>query len=181
MNTKKYISSTIPTENVTSYSVYSHSNYRDNYIKNRQLYTYFSMHDKNPEGFRKVLPTSIDLFSQSKLNLNKIDDERTKKNVILILYQIIRSIIKKDEMDTIHAVLSKLELSYLEDKSVIIEWIFCNFRAGFTIEPNLNDSATYIVVDNRENRLFQSASQLMDESNYEQLIDEVIDFVTRNA
>jgi len=64
-----------------------------------------------------------------------------------------------------------LDLSYLprpqafssEDESILIEWIFSNFRIGFSIEPNSKDSSWYLVTKKELGEI--SASGLISEKD----------------
>jgi hypothetical protein len=41
--------------------------------------------------------------------------------------------------------LPSLQLFNVDDGSILIEWIFGNFRVGFSIEPDLEESSWYLV------------------------------------
>lgn len=44
--------------------------------------------------------------------------------------------------------LPSLNAFFVEDGSILIEWIFSQFRVGFVVDPELNDSSWYLVSNN---------------------------------
>jgi len=60
-----------------------------------------------------------------------------------------------------------------EDGSVLIEWIIGDFRIGFNIEPNIEDSGWHMV-SNKEMGENTFSGQLLDKNQIIRLIDTII-------
>jgi len=75
--------------------------------------------------------------------------------------------------------LSPLRASLPEDGSVSLEWISPDFRLGFNIEPNPDDSGWYIVTSKRLDEI--GAYGVLSGLNSRGLIDLVLNFVLSNS
>jgi len=79
------------------------------------------------------------------------------------------------------------ELSYLpalsafkvDDGSVLIEWIFDDFRIGFSIEPNVDESSWYLVSNEKLGDI--GASGYISRNNINNLVLWLINFVIANS
>jgi hypothetical protein len=82
---------------------------------------------------------------------------------------------------------SGVDLSYLpplratnvDDRSVLIEWVFADFRVGFSIEPNPDNSSWYLVSDKRLDEV--SAFGYLSNANLEKTVSQLFGFVLANA
>ncbi|MGD1007432.1 MAG: hypothetical protein ABR980_09410 [Ignavibacteriaceae bacterium] len=98
-----------------------------------------------------ISPSNVDVFQQYT-NLNEINNTSVKKQVESFLnrFQSILSYNKGYLTD-----LGKLPplkiVPNVHDESVLVEWIFKNFRIGFSFEKNESDSSWYIVAQNEIN------------------------------
>jgi hypothetical protein len=63
----------------------------------------------------------------------------------------------------------------LDDGAVVFEWIFTDFRVGFSIEPGLVDSGWYLV--SKENLGAIRASGLISNANIRQLVPWLLNFI----
>lgn len=72
-----------------------------------------------------------------------------------------------------------LYVKWLDDNSVLIEWIYKDFRIGFTIEPDIKDSGWYII--SNKNLGEYSASGIIDFNNITALINHILIFAFRNS
>ncbi len=75
--------------------------------------------------------------------------------------------------------LSPLKLRTMEDESVLIEWIFPDFRIGFAIEPVEKESSWYLVSNKKMNEV--SASGLLDLQQIDSLIIDLLAFAMSNS
>lgn len=131
--------------------------------------------------YQQVLPSNIDIFNHLRKQINEIGNENIKKNALIILDHIITSIIYKNNQKYLSNVFTEPELSYFQDSSVIIEWIFKMFRVGFAIDPNLNESSMYMIADDADNETFKMESKKIKMSEIDTDINRILDYVTRNA
>ena len=77
------------------------------------------------------------------------------------------------------SVLPPLKFRWLEDNSALIEWIFKDFRIGFSIEPEIEESGWYLV--SNDNLQEVSASGTLQFENLEPLIIELLNFALANS
>jgi hypothetical protein len=75
--------------------------------------------------------------------------------------------------------LPPLKIRWVEDQSALIEWIFKDFRIGFSIEPNIKDSGWYLVSNNNLQEM--SASGELQLENLESLIINLLNFAIVNS
>ena len=67
----------------------------------------------------------------------------------------------------------------VEDGSILIEWIFGDFRIGFNIEPNPNDSGWYLVSNKNLGEI--SASGYTSGIEIKNLILWLLNFILSNS
>ena len=65
-----------------------------------------------------------------------------------------------------------------EDGSILLEWVFSDFRIGFNIEPNPEDSGWHLVSNKRLSESIES-KQLI--NNMNELVFKSIDFIIKNT
>jgi len=65
-----------------------------------------------------------------------------------------------------------------EDGSVLLEWIFSDFRIGFNIEPNPDDSGWHLVSNKTLNE-YTASGQLAD-TNMNEIIIRLLNFIHSN-
>jgi hypothetical protein len=76
--------------------------------------------------------------------------------------------------------LSRLNLVCQEDGSALLEWNFQDFRVGFTLEPNEDESSCFIVSQDKNKNLFSADTQKLDVNNSAS-IDEIVGYVLGNT
>jgi hypothetical protein len=75
--------------------------------------------------------------------------------------------------------LPPLIMRTMEDESVLIEWIFPDFRIGFSIEPKEKESSWYLVSNKKFNEV--SFSGLLEFSQLSFLIIDLLEFAMTNS
>ena len=68
----------------------------------------------------------------------------------------------------------------VDDGSVLIEWIFNDFRIGFSIEPNKEDSSWYLV-SNKKLGEINISGYISTNIDIEMLISKLINFIISNS
>ncbi len=112
------------------------------------------------------LKSRLYLFSPSENRLVKsalqtIRDTTNKKiadesrNLLLLIQKIVVSL---QHLNFDIAYLPPLTAVNVEDNSVLIEWTFRDFRIGFTIEDNREDSGWYLVSNRKLGEILASGS-----------------------
>lgn len=67
----------------------------------------------------------------------------------------------------------------LEDGSLLIEWLFPNYRIGFSIEPNIKDSSWYLV--STVELIDYNTSGTLSNVDKKALLVELLSFVVKNS
>lgn len=93
------------------------------------------------------------------IDLNEIKDKRVKENLNLFIakyQQILKLVIKCIKHNDLRNVLPKFHMSVDEDGAAFLEYGNKNFRIGFNIESDFNNSFWYIVENNQLGEISQS-------------------------
>jgi len=135
--------------------------------------------DKDSKYFLN-LPANLNIFSGTSDVIQKIADSDKQKDVVKIL-QAFQNVLleKRFALDTIGS-LPPLQINInKEDDSVLIEWIFRDFRIGFSIEANRSQSNWYLVSNQNLNQLDYSG--LLPWQDLDELLTTLIAFVLSNT
>lgn len=126
-----------------------------------------------------TLPNSINIFKNVKNNLNELKDVNIKKDAINVLMQFQKVILdNKRQLETI-GYLPPLSLYKLDDGSFIIEWIFKDFRIGFSLEHDEKQSGWYLITNKTLGD--ESRSGLLREVDITALVSKLISYVISNV
>jgi len=98
------------------------------------------------------------------------------KNVLSTIYQMIFTF-KQFNFDI--GYLPPLKAFNLEDGSVLIEWIYPDFRVGFSIEENKKESGWYLVSNKKLGEI--SASGFLESIDINRLVLWLLNFVISNS
>jgi hypothetical protein len=98
-----------------------------------------------------VLPSNFNILREVNSIIAKIHNPNVKKNIDEFI-----NILQGVLLEVRHSIsnssnLPPLKFRLHEDDSVLIEWIFNDFRIGFSIEPNNDDSGWYLVSNDNLN------------------------------
>ena len=127
-----------------------------------------------PNYFVKF-PRNIDIISNSLIKIRDIEDSSVKKQVVTVLsiiQQNLLTIFEDGDMNSI--LLPPLLINPNDDGSVLIEWIFRDFRIGLSLELNSSESSWYLISNRRLDEI--SYSGLISEYNLQSLIAVIITF-----
>ncbi len=93
------------------------------------------------------IPSSINILSNSMEIINKITDETQKQKIIAIVSTFEEIVVSlKSKLEEMNLSLPPLYFSLNEeDNSILIEWIFYNFRIGISVEKDTTKSFWYLV------------------------------------
>lgn len=75
--------------------------------------------------------------------------------------------------------LPSLHVVIVEDGSILIEWIFTDFRIGFSIEIEITESSWYLVSNEKLESITKSGFLTTDK--LDSIIDEVVAFIIENT
>ena len=124
-------------------------------------------------------PSNFDILRDIKI------ENKTKNNAKTFQYvqhfvTTFQSVLLKNRANIKHSsLLPPLKFHWLEDNSALIEWIFKDFRIGFSIEPDIEESGWYLVSNNNLEEI--SASGELDFKNLESLIVRLLNFALENS
>jgi hypothetical protein len=75
--------------------------------------------------------------------------------------------------------LPSLHVVIVEDGSILIEWIFTDFRIGFSIEVEITESSWYLVSNEKLENI--SKSGFLTSDKLDSVIDDVVGFIIENT
>ena len=110
-------------------------------------------------------------------DVGQVEDEKVADEARRILSIIAETILifQKRAVDLEH--LPQLHAFDVQDGSILIEWIFDDFRVGFSIEPILSESSWYLVSNAKLGDIGKSGHISQDESETQNLILSLLNFV----
>lgn len=106
------------------------------------------------DSYHENLPSNINIFSHIEGEIPKVKNEKVKKNTILFIKKLKEILfLQKDDLIVNDIDLKPISLGENEDGSVIIEWLFKEYRVGFLIGQDFIKSSWYVVsiMENNEN------------------------------
>jgi len=103
----------------------------------------------------------------------QIQDTSVVKQLDELLSTISREVLKAQETPGSLSHIPALHAHVLEDGSVVLEWLFTDFRVGFNIEPNRADSGWHYVLGKKFNER-SGSGQLKDMGDVVSLLDNII-------
>lgn len=119
-----------------------------------------------------LIRTALDVTHQTE---NR-DIANEGKKVLLLIQEMVNSF-KELKLDL--GYLSPLNAYNVDDGSLLIEWVFRDFRIGFSYEPNPNESGWYLITNRTLGEI--SASGYLSNDNYESLILWLLNFALSNS
>jgi hypothetical protein len=134
--------------------------------------------DMDWEYFRN-LPSSLNILTNASDTIRRITDPEKQRDVVkfLLCFQNVL-LTNRFTLDRIGN-LSPLRISLNEDGSVLIEWIFRDFRIGFSIEEDRTESNWYLVSNQNLNQV--DLSGLLSSQDLGELLTSLIAFVLSNT
>ena len=110
--------------------------------------------------------------------LDETKDMKVKEDAKRLVLTIIGIINELKKLGIDFNNLPSLQAENIDDGSVLIEWIFNDFRVGFTIEKNKDESGWYLVTTKKLG--FINASGYFLDTEKEKLLIWLVSFVTAN-
>lgn len=130
--------------------------------------------ENRPRPF--VLRGESDLVGSARKVISKVEDQSIVKQTesLLSTIQAIIQLLKKErpELNDIPPLHAHVD----EDGSVLLEWIFPDFRIGFNIEPNPDDSGFHMLTNKKLGERTESG-QL---ANMRETIFRLLSFIISN-
>jgi hypothetical protein len=127
------------------------------------------------------LPKNIDIFNDIIKSINTIETQEMREFIKKLIYSLKYLLIINNDSNTISNHLSNIKMSQINDGSVLLEWIYDNFRIGFSVEPNIIDSSYYIVTDDNVNGSYMSISKHLRVDEFDSILKDILQFVLRNT
>ena len=136
---------------------------------------YFANQDASSSNVLINLPRNIDIFSE----LSSVDDndvnENTRKSYYKLLSTLKSNLNGIDRLSILKNNFSKMRNYVDEDKEISIEWIIRNnYRIGFFIDKDGIISFWKIY---KNNSTTNTVSDILDDTNFEERISDIIDEV----
>jgi hypothetical protein len=126
------------------------------------------------------LPYSINIFTaiSKSFVLDTITDPLIEAKLLQLLNALNEAIINIPDVNNIERYLSKLHLVEQEDKSILIEWNYQNFRIGFVVCKPIEDSYYFFVLQDTDS-FFSESYKIKDNVNL--LARRIINYIIRNT
>jgi hypothetical protein len=98
-------------------------------------------------SYSSMLPYSMNIFTaiSKSFSLDLITDSSVKEEVLQILNALNEAVVKISDTNSIDRYLSRLHLVEQEDESILIEWIYRNFRIGFVVCKPVEESYYFFI------------------------------------
>lgn len=126
--------------------------------------------------------TTINVYRLIESALKALDETKNpgiKSDASNLLITLVNTIKRLQGFNYDFENLPTLQVENIEDDSVLIEWIFDDFRVGFTIEKNKDESGWYLVTTKRLG--FINASGYFLDTEREKLLNWLVIFVKDNS
>jgi hypothetical protein len=132
----------------------------------------------NFDKYISALPDKLNIFKKWH-EIDVIGNQNVKKQTEKFFkhFQYLL-FVNKDKLNAIGS-LPILAINLIDDNSMLVEWIFKDFRIGFSFEDNENDSSWYLA----SNQKFSdaSASGSIKENELDDLLLNILAFVSSNV
>ena len=122
-----------------------------------------------------LLSKNIDVLKKVFIKVNAIENTNLRRNVVEFVSCFVLLLNQKEEI-TNH--LTPLNITTEED-SVFLEWVFRDFRVGFTIMEEENDSMWFFI--SNKNLREKAYSENLPRSEYQSVIGSVLRCVLENT
>ncbi len=107
-----------------------------------------------PENYDKII-INKSIFGPTKSVLKEITDDGTKENIIQLI-QLLSSVLSNFELEE---TFPSLTPNIIDEKTILLEWIFPNYRLAFYID-NDKDNSDWSLFSKKSHGGFQFSGQL---------------------
>jgi hypothetical protein len=111
--------------------------------------------------------------------LPTLDDRQVSENTHILLLAFQKMLAMNRSMIESSRYLPPLRFRRLDDGTALIEWIFKDFRTGFTIEKDERESGWYLVSNRNLNETSESGSLVFRE--IDSLLSKLLSYVMSNT
>lgn len=147
--------------------------------ENYTTYAASSLNTTNKDVFFSGAPIVRTVIGNVVKSLKDIPTKAVQEYAVQFCQSFQEVLIAALERNKVSAGLPALSPSILEDGSFLIQWVFKDFRIGFSIEPIIEESSWYMVKFSKFNEV-QSSGPLILDSLKAQIYDFII-FSLRNS
>jgi hypothetical protein len=132
-----------------------------------------------PSPYAHTLPKDFEFFQEVISGLSGLQDDHVREMTSRLLFSFQRVLTINRRAAESPAYLPPLRFRPLDEDGVLIEWIFKDFRIGFSIEPQNGESTWYLV--SNQNLEEVSKSGPLDPEAMERVLSELFSFVVSNT
>jgi hypothetical protein len=127
-----------------------------------------------------IFPSDFNIFREVNSALFHIEDKQVRETTskFLTTFQNI-FVLNRERIQSSSQHLPPLRIRYLDDNSVLIEWIFKDFRIGFSIETQEDESSWYLISNSNLNET--NAGGVLRRSEIESFLSTLLLVVLANA
>jgi len=133
----------------------------------------------NAAPYGVVLPFNINVFSSLKTSVSDLEDAAVAEQVGKVLSNLYFSLQKASRQKIPNKYLSRINLVQQEGKAALLEWNFQDFRVGFTLEPDKNESSYFVVSQDKTAGSFMADTQKLDDISWS--VDKLVEYVLENT
>ena len=130
-------------------------------------------------NFYKPIDGSQKILNNLLNEIPNIKEQELKNQLILFASSFQNALLKSVNFSSVVEVLPPLTFFQEDDESILLEWIFSDFRIGFSFEFDKQKSNWYIIANKNLNSA--NASGEIDFEKIEGLVQGVIAFIAANT
>ncbi len=125
------------------------------------------------------LPSNINIFKDlENVNTHSVP-LKLNEQVVSFLDSFKEILISYNNSRQLSNNLPPLAVNILEDGATLIEWIFPDFRIGFSLENKVSASSWYLITNNKFKESLRS--ELFDPSEPQELLSSIVAFALQNS
>lgn len=132
------------------------------------------------DPYGTVLPSNLNVFSSLTASIAALEDAAVAEQVKHVLTNLYLSLQRASRRKSINNYLSRINLIQQSDKAALLEWSFQDFRVGFTLEPNKNESSYFVVSQDKIAGSFMADTQKLDDG-ISNSVDKIVEYVLENT
>jgi len=132
------------------------------------------------EPYGTMLPSNINIFSSLAESIIGLEDPSVKEQAEQVLLYLYLSLRRACKQKILSNYLSRINLVQQEDKAALMEWNFQDFRIGFTLESNKDESSYFVVSQNKNTGSFMTDTQKLD-TTVSRSVEKIVEYVLENT
>lgn len=157
----------VPTEK-PSYSI-TNKNAKINITGTGELHTSYSV----------AFPSNFDVFDGINVKLQEVDDEEVSQNTEQFINKFNSELQRINSYYDFQNALPRFSLLHDDDGSVCLEWPFPDYRIGFVIDKNIDESSWFLVANKKMEELWTSGQLNIEKP--EMPIRKILKYVLENS